>query len=78
MSGSGGEGHEWKWHRTVVDACPNRIQRLTSGQSEIQTVDVHFSADVPRSADKASVFVDAVSTEREAVSVDGLRKRVSV
>ena len=42
-----------------------------------KVVGVRFSANVPRPANEASVFVDAVSAEWEAASVDGLCDKIS-
>ena len=45
------------------------------GKSRTKIIDVRFSANVPSSTDKASVFVDTVSAEWEAPSVDRLRMK---
>ena len=59
-------------------------ERLSKWESESHTwvrtrqeVDIRFSANVAGPANETSVFIYAVSTERESASVDGLRDKMS-
>lgn len=61
----------------VANVYSNRVQRLAPGVERDKKVDIRFSANVPGPANEASVFVNAVSTEWEAASVDGLRDKIS-
>lgn len=59
------------WLRTSVQAMFN-VYRLS--KSRVGIADLRSSADIPRPADEAPVLVDAVSTEWEAASIEGLRQ----
>jgi hypothetical protein len=56
--------------RTSVQATLNVYSK-----SGVRIADLHSSADIPRPADEAPVFINAVSTEWEPTSIKRLRKK---